>query len=543
MKIQYRFLAGLLACSLSFTVFATPLPVEARRQTAAEKAAAEEAARQKEEERLSYYNKEIDSNSIPNWPQGPQIYADSAVIMEASTGTILYNKDMDKPQYPASITKVMTALVALEHASLDEVMTYSYYATHSITPGSSSIGTTEGEELTVEESLYALLLESANECGNGLAEHVAGSVEAFADMMNQKAADLGCTNTHFANPHGLHDENHYTSPHDMALITREAIKNETFVTISGTPSYDMRATNKDETMTYMKNHHKMIFPFRGDSDYLDNTVIAGKPGATDAALNTLVTVSERNGMTLIVVTMRTHSADGPVVPLYADTALLLDYASDNFSKINIASNETNFSVDNSNFFHTGSSIFGGSRSLVEVNPNGYIVLPNGVAFSEASPTLEFQNEGIDPDVVATLSYTYQGQPVGRTTIDLAKSAIQEFTFNKETGADQESPVGQDTKESQEAGQDTEDTKKTFIKINIRLVLIFILVIVIVILLLIFLRKLWRHFYFRERISGNHRRSRYRKNRRRRTGTSSRHRSGPSVRYQRTPKKRNRRGDF
>lgn len=140
----------------------------------------------------------------------------------------------------------MTALVVLENCSLDEVVTYSYYATHSIEAGSSTIGTTEGEELTVEESLYALLLESANECGNGLAEHVAGSIDAFVEMMNAKAAELGCANTHFVNPHGLHNPEHYTTAHDMALIMQAALQNEDFVRISVTAKYQMRATNKDE---------------------------------------------------------------------------------------------------------------------------------------------------------------------------------------------------------------------------------------------------------------------------------------------------------
>ncbi len=539
MRIKYRFLAGLLTCSLSFTVFACPLSVEAKRQTAAEKAAAEQAAAEKEAERQAYYEKEINSNSIPNWPQGPQIYADAAVIMEASTGTILYNKDMDKAEYPASITKIMTALVALENSSLDDVINYSYYATHSIDRGSSSIGTTEGEELTVEESLYALLLASANECGNGLAEHVAGSVEAFADMMNAKATEIGCTNTHFVNAHGLHDENHYTTPHDMALITREALKNETFLTISGTPSYELRTTNKRDTVTFMPNHHKMIYPYKGDQSYLDDTVISGKTGATNAALNTLVTVAERNGMTLIVVTMRTHSMDGPQVPLFEDTALLLDYASDNFSKINIAANESNFSMDNSNIFHTGSSIFGGSRALVAVNSDGYIILPTGVSFTEASPSLEFQNQEANPDVVATLSYTYQGQPVGETTIELVKSAIQEFNFNKETGEEESPEASADADSDQEEAE--KSPKKTFIKINIKWVLIFAAAIVIVVLLLLLLRKLWKHFYFRMRLPGRRRNIRSRRNRRRKKSMGPRRRN--SARYQRTPKNRDRYSHF
>ncbi len=504
MKFKYRFLAGLLTCCLSFTVFNAPVFAKPK-QSAAQKAAAEAAAQQKEAERQAYYNKAIDSNAIPNWPQGPQIYADAAVIMEASTGTILYNKDMDKAEYPASITKVMTALLTVENCSLDEVVTYSYYATHSIEYGSSSIGTTEGEELTVEESLYALLLESANECGNGLAEHIAGSVEAVADMMNQRAAELGCTNTHFVNPHGLNDENHYTSPHDMALITQEAIKHEAFVTISGTDKYTMRATNKDDELTYMKNHHNMINNYKTDK-FLDDTVIAGKTGATSDALNTLVTVAERNGMTLIVVTMRTHSTNERGVPLYSDTELLLDYATDNFRKVNIAANETSFSVDNSKFFHTNSSIFGNPQALVEINPSGSVILPNDVPFEAASPTLDFQNEAEDSDIVATLSYTYEEQPIGSTTIDLAKSAVQEFTFDKMS--DEEENTSADAPENE-----NESSKKRIVKINIKLVLIFAAVIAIVILLLTFLRRYGRRMRLRRR----------RPRRARRRGRSSRRR--------------------
>ena len=158
MRFSHRFLTGAVVLSILGTLCFHPITAEARRMTAAEQAAAEAA----EAERQAVYNKAVDSNSIEGWPQGPQIYAESAIVMEADTGTILYNKDMDMVNYPASITKIMTALVALDHCALDEVMTYSYYATHSIEAGSSTIGTTEGEELTVGESRYALMLESAN---------------------------------------------------------------------------------------------------------------------------------------------------------------------------------------------------------------------------------------------------------------------------------------------------------------------------------------------------------------------------------------------
>ena len=343
---RFRFFTGLLTLSLvgslCFGSVSADAAKKASRKSAKQIAAEKAAAEQLEAERQASYNKEINSNSIEDWPQGPQIYAESAVVMEASSGAILYNKDMDMKNYPASITKIMTALLTLEHCSLDETVTYSYNATHTIDAGSSSIYTTEDEQLTVEQSLYALMLESANECANGLAEHIAGSIDAFAEMMNQKAEKLGCTNTHFTNANGLHNDEHYTSAHDMALITRAAIQNEDFVRISGTAKYQMQPTNKRDEITYMTNHHYMIAPYKGITKYLDDSVIAGKTGNTSVAKGTLVTVAERNGMTLIVVTMRTQSTGEKGVPLFTDTALLLDYASENFSKINVADNETNF---------------------------------------------------------------------------------------------------------------------------------------------------------------------------------------------------------
>ena len=437
---KFRFFTGLIALSLVGSLCFSPVSAEAAKkaskksakQIAAEKAAAE----QLEAERQAAYNKAIDSNAIDGWPQGPQIYAESAIVMEASSGAILYNKDMDMKNYPASITKIMTALLTLENCSLDETVTYSYNATHTIDAGSSSIYTTEDEQLTVEQSLYALMLESANECANGLAEHVAGSIDAFAEMMNQKAAELGCTNTHFANANGLHNDNHYTSAHDMALITKAAIQNEDFLRISGTAKYQMQPTNKRDEITYMTNHHYMIAPYKGVTKYLDDSVIAGKTGNTSVAKGTLVTVAERNDMTLIVVTMRTQSTGEKGVPLFTDTALLLDYASENFTRFNVSENETNFSVAGSGTSYIGSAIFGQSKPLIQIDTNAGIVLPNGASFTDASPELTFQDENTDSDVIASLSYTYNEEPVGTADISLTKDNLQEFTFDKETDSDE-----------------------------------------------------------------------------------------------------------
>lgn len=450
--------------------------------------------------------------------------------MEASSGAILYNKDMDMKNYPASITKIMTALLTLENCSLDETVTYSYNATHTIDAGSSSIYTTEDEQLTVEQSLYALMLESANECANGLAEHVAGSVDAFAEMMNQKATELGCTNTHFANANGLHNDNHYTSAHDMALITKAAIQNEDFLRISGTAKYQMQPTNKRDEITYMTNHHYMIAPYKGVTKYLDDSVIAGKTGNTSVAKGTLVTVAERNGMTLIVVTMRTQSTGEKGVPLFTDTALLLDYASENFTRFNVSENETNFSVAGSGTSYIGSAIFGQSKPLIQIDTNAGIVLPNGASFTDASPELTFQDENTDSDVIASLSYTYNEEPVGTADISLTKDNLQEFTFDKETDSDETA----DTDGTEKPIQQTH-----FIKINVRMILIVAGILLLLFLLYRLLRHLMKTFRFSIHLPKLHRRRARSRGRRTsftgsKTGAKNKH---SENRYHRTPKDR------
>ena len=519
-----------LVGSLCFSPVSAEAAKKANKKSAKQIAAEKAAAEQLEAERQAAYNKAIDSNTIDDWPQGPQIYAESAIVMEASSGAILYNKDMDMKNYPASITKIMTALLTLENCSLDETVTYSYNATHTIDAGSSSIYTTEDEQLTVEQSLYALMLESANECANGLAEHVAGSIDAFAEMMNQKAAELGCTNTHFANANGLHDDNHYTSAHDMALITKAAIQNEDFLRISGTAKYQMQPTNKRDEITYMTNHHYMIAPYKGVTKYLDDSVIAGKTGNTSVAKGTLVTVAERNGMTLIVVTMRTQSTGEKGVPLFTDTALLLDYASENFTRFNVSENETNFSVAGSGTSYIGSAIFGQSKPLIQIDTNAGIVLPNGASFTDASPELTFQDENTDSDVIASLSYTYNGEPVGTADISLTKDNLQEFTFDKETDSDETA----DTDGTEKPIQQTH-----FIKINVRIILIVAGILLLLFLLYRLLRHLMKTFQFSIHLPKLHRRRARSRGRRTsfngsKTGAKNKH---SENRYHRTPKDR------
>lgn len=246
----------------------------------------------------------------------PTIASEGAVLMDGATGTVLFSKNGDTQFYPASITKLMTALLVAENCSLDEVVTFSATATTNLESGAVSINMTEGDTMTVRQCLYALLLKSANEVGNALAEHVAGSNAAFADMMNARAAALGCTGTHFTNPHGLNDSNHYTTPHDMALIAREAFKNETVKTVAFTRTYTLPATKKNPSGLTVTMGHKMLNP--GDSRYYPG-VIGGKTGYTSKAGNTLVTAAEQDGVRLIAVVMKSKSTH------YVDTKALFDY--------------------------------------------------------------------------------------------------------------------------------------------------------------------------------------------------------------------------
>lgn len=257
----------------------------------------------------------LDSSDSSGTVARPEIQAEGAVLMDAATQTILFEKNPDVQYYPASITKLMTALLVIEHCNLDDTVTFSATATTNLESGAVSLNIVEGDTLTVRQSLHALLLKSANEVANGLAEHVAGSVENFAKLMNEKAKSLGCTNTNFVNPHGLNNSSHYTTPRDMALIARAAFQNETLCKIGTTLSYEIPATKKAAARTITMGHKMM---YQTDARYYAG-IIGGKTGYTSLAGNTLVTGVEQNGVRLIAVVMKSKSTQ------YTDTKALLDY--------------------------------------------------------------------------------------------------------------------------------------------------------------------------------------------------------------------------
>lgn len=248
----------------------------------------------------------------------PDVYSSGYCVMNTNTGEIIFQKNMDEKKYPASITKIMTAIVALENCSdLSETLTFSDQAVNSLTSNSSTLTpkASVGEEMTVEEALYGMMLCSANECANALAEYTSGSVEQFAALMNQKAEEIGAVNTHFVNAHGLHDDNHYTTPHDMALIFQYALKNPVFAEIVSTVKYTIPKTNKNDARDCYMTHQLV----NGAIDF--EGVYAGKTGHTAEAGRTLVTAAKRYGVDLIAVVMGSDDAH-----FCTDTEILFEYA-------------------------------------------------------------------------------------------------------------------------------------------------------------------------------------------------------------------------
>ena len=245
--------------------------------------------------------------------------------MDAVTDTVLYSKNADEKLYPASITKIMTALLACENLDMNDTITMSQEAAYGIESGSSSIYAETGEVFTVEQALMALMLESANEMALALAEKVSGSVKKFVELMNQRAEQLGCHNTHFHNPNGLHDEKHYTTANDMMKIATAAWYNPLYRKFVTTQVYEVPPTNMQPETRYFLNHHKMM----AGQSYAYDGVLGGKTGYTTNAGNTLVTYAKRGNMVLVAVVL--NSTNGA----FPDTASLLDYGFDNFEKVDM----------------------------------------------------------------------------------------------------------------------------------------------------------------------------------------------------------------
>lgn len=377
----------------------------------------------------SVYNIEVDSNTIEDWAQGPQIYSESGIVMDIDSGAILYAKNIDDQHYPASITKIMTALVAFQNYELDETVKFTWDDIGFLEYGDAHIGIKEEEELTMEHCLYGMLLASANEVSHAIGAHMEGGYEAFLQKMNETAKELGCKNSNWMNTHGLHDDEHYTSARDMALIGSAVFQYEKFREITGTYQHVIPATNITAEERYVHQNHKMIRDW--DSRYYEYCV-GGKTGYTDQALSTLVTFATKDDVNLVAVVLRTHGGGNNS---YADTRSMLDYAFDNFTKVSVTKDMI------------------GNDNIAKVAKNSYVMLPTGVSVENVE--MKFVAPTEKKDKTGTVLCTYEGQEVG--TIEVT---ITDEYYNKIHGIE----------ETKEAAEEKSKAKIPFV---IKLLLIII----------------------------------------------------------------------
>ena len=354
-----------------------------------------------EEARQASYDTIPDTNNIQGWPQGPQVYGNSAIVMDMNSGAVLYGKKVDDQHYPASITKLLTALVALENSKLDDEVYFSEDSVSFLEPGDASIGMTPGEILSMNDALYGMLLASANEVSYAIAEStgklMGGDYNTFIQAMNDRSVELGCTGSHWTNANGLHNEQHYTTAHDMALIASAVYQFEEFRTVTQTLNYTIGPTNLvGESRTFQQNH-KMLW--EGGYYYYEYCT-GGKTGYTDQSRTTLVTMADNGNMQLVAVLLQD---DGDV---YVDTKAMFDYAFSNFTKVPLQGQPKAEGV-----------------SAYE-DDAAYVVLPAGIDFSslESEITITDKMEG-----TGKVTYFYEGQNVGSAEVTLTPEYVKEQT--------------------------------------------------------------------------------------------------------------------
>ena len=253
------------------------------------------------------------------------INAKSALIIEKNTGKVIYEDSINEQNYPASVTKILTAILTIENCKLEDVATVSQTAIANIPEGYVIAPLYVDEQITIGDLLYALMLKSANDAAYVLAEHVGGSVDGFSDMMNKKAKEIGCKNSHFVNPNGIHNPEHYTTAYDMYLISKYAMQNETFAKIVSTYKYTLPATNKYPNKDrIMENTNSFINP---SSSYYNESVKGIKTGTTDQAGNCLITDSAKNELEFITVVLGAETSNSK----FSETKKMIDYAFENYT--------------------------------------------------------------------------------------------------------------------------------------------------------------------------------------------------------------------
>ena len=358
-----------------------------------------------------------DAYADTSWPENVSIEANSGIVMDANSTAVLYGKNIHDKYYPVSITKILSALIILEHCKLDEQITFSHNAVYNVESGSSSAGYDEGDTLSVNDALHAMLLKSANEVANALAEHCSGSIEEFSKLMNEKAKELGATESHFSNPSGLNDTQHYTTAYDFALIARAAFSNPTLTEIAGKRYYNLPPSKKNPEGLTVYAHHAMLR--KTGSNYYEYAK-AGKTGYTSEAGNTLVTYANNGSMGLITVILGSKQTH------YSDTRALMDFGFNNFKTISLTESSLDYEKLIDDIQLVGSS--GKLRGLIYMSSNDYISLPKSASVDEISTNLSYELDAVAPkNALALITYSLDEHTVGSSYLlsdKLSDSAVK-----------------------------------------------------------------------------------------------------------------------
>lgn len=390
----------------------------------------------------------ITALAAPEWPSDTGVLADIGIAVDADSGAVLFGQGIHELTPPASITKLLTALVVVENSSMDDMVTFSYDAVNNVESGSGNKkNIAEGDKLSVKDCLYLLLLQSSNQAANALAEHVAGSRDAFADMMNEKVKELGCTDgTHFANPSGLNDDTQVVSAYDMAIIAQAAFNNSDVLEISSTKSYKLAPTQNNPSGATCSNEHRLIITDDETSELYCPEAKAGKTGYTSLAGNTLVTYGEKDGRRVISVVLKGQ----PSPNYFLDGKTLLQFGFENFQNVSIPDNETKYVTGEETVSINGADF---QPDELDLESGAVITLPKDAAFSDASMELVTELPEQHPErAVALLQYTYNDRKIGQAYL-LAKEGSLPAS-SEETGgaAPEEKPSSKTDASDQKNGK-------------------------------------------------------------------------------------------
>ena len=391
----------------------------------------------------------ITALAAPEWPSDTGVLADIGIAVDADSGAVLFGQGIHELTPPASITKLLTALVVVENSSMDDMVTFSYDAVNNVESGSGNKkNIAEGDKLSVKDCLYLLLLQSSTQAANALAEHVAGSRDAFADMMNEKVKELGCTDgTHFANPSGLNDDTQVVSAYDMAIIAQAAFNNSDVLEISSTKSYKLAPTQNNPSGATCANEHRLIITDDETSELYCPEAKAGKTGYTSLAGNTLVTYGEKDGRRVISVVLKGQ----PSPNYFLDGKTLLQFGFENFQNVSIPDNETKYVTGEETVSINGADF---QPDELDLESGAVITLPKDAAFSDASMELVTELPEQHPErAVALLQYTYNDRKIGQAYL-LAKEGSLPAS-SEETGgaAPEEKPDGKTDASDQKGGEE------------------------------------------------------------------------------------------